>query len=386
MMTAMDRGDDSDTRLRVVVVHSFYSSRSPSGENVVVDQQVSALRRSGHEVLLVEQRTDDRELARAYRTRSAFNVATGFGPNPRKEIEGFDPDVVHVHNLFPNFGRRWLSSMTAPVVATLHNYRPICPAGTLFRDGGICLDCVRRQSALPAVRHACYRASRLQTLPVALGTRFADDPVLSAASRLVVLSQTMHSQYVKAGVPAGKMQVVPNFLQSPPKAGLGTGPFVYIGRLTAEKGILDLLAEWPARVPLTVVGDGPLLAAVREQARGQVRVLGPVNRDRALELLGASRGLVFPSRWFEGFPMVYVEALALGTPVMAWKPSSVADLVARDGTGLVVHDLHEALETAEDTFEALRGRCRDVFERSYTERRWLTQMTSIYRSAALPAA
>ncbi len=83
------------------MVHSFYSSAQPSGENTVVLNEVEALRRAGHEVALFAAHTDELEGEVFYKLRSGMRVATGYGRNPLKAINEFSPDVVHVHNLFP---------------------------------------------------------------------------------------------------------------------------------------------------------------------------------------------------------------------------------------------------------------------------------------------
>src|SRR6266702_8426604 len=94
------------------------------------------------------------------------SVATGFGADPTEDLRRFAPDVVHVHNLLPNFGTRWLDRWPGPVVATLHNFRSMCPAGTLYRSGHVCTACPDGNPGA-ALRHACYRGSTLATLPLA---------------------------------------------------------------------------------------------------------------------------------------------------------------------------------------------------------------------------
>src|SRR5688572_988933 len=136
--------------MRIALVHSYYSSRVPSGENNVVDAQAQALRSAGHDVVVVAQSTNHRMRRRTYSLEAAVTVATGIGPSPLRALREFAPDVVHLHNLFPNFGRRWLREYDGPLVATMHNYRPLCPAATLFRDGGVCTECPDRRSARPS--------------------------------------------------------------------------------------------------------------------------------------------------------------------------------------------------------------------------------------------
>ena len=131
MATILDRQyevpPDCGAAMRIAIVHSYYSSAQPSGENVVVDLQADALRRAGHEVRVIGARTDEKSKEFAYSMRSAVRASTGLGASPSRQLLEFEPHVVHVHNLFPNFGSRWLEQWDGPVVATLHNFRSICP-------------------------------------------------------------------------------------------------------------------------------------------------------------------------------------------------------------------------------------------------------------------
>lgn len=371
------------TPLRICVVHSFYSSRQPSGENVVVEAQVAALRRAGHEVHLVSRSTDALEKAPSYPARAAFRAATGRGDSPLAEVLAFEPDIVHVHNLFPNLGRRWLHDVSDRLVLTLHNYRPLCPAGTLFRDGHACTLCPDAGSARAAVVHACFKDSRAQTLPVALGTRFADDPVLAAPARLVTLNDEMRATYEAHGVPGSRLVTVPNFVEAgAPGHGAG-GSWLFVGRISRVKGVFDLLARWPAGHRLIVVGTGPDLEEARALAGDDVEFTGQLPGSEVRRLMGDAVGLVFPSLWPEGLPTVYLEALASGTPVLAWPQSIVGSLVAEHGTGRVVpaegSSLAAHVSEAAAAFPGLRAHVREVYEANYTERAWSSAIESTYR-------
>ena len=366
---------------RVSVVHSFYSSRQTSGENRAVRQQVDALTRAGYSVTLVEEHTDEREPGRLYALDAALTVASGRGHDPTSRLLASQPDLVLVHNLFPNFGRRWAARWPGAIVAVMHNYRTLCAAGTLFRDGRICTECLDARSSLPAVRHRCYRGSVVATAPLAVGTKFDKDPLLSRADRIVTLSPVMRGVFERAGVAPERLDVVPSFIADPGPAGPGGDSWLYVGRLTAEKGIAAVVEEWPADRQLLVVGAGPLRHHLESLARTNVTLLGELPSAEVAALMGHARGLVFPSRWYEGSPMVYVEALAAGTPVLAWEPSTVAAQVRSDGTGLVVNDLSEALTTADETFGDLRQHCRQTFEQRYSEAAWQAAMGDVFRRA-----
>ena len=163
---------DEGASFRIAIVHSFYSSRVPSGENTVVETQLRALLRGGHKVELFAAHTDELEQRPLYRLSSSLRVSLGVGRSPLPELEDFAPEVIHVHNLFPNWGSRWVGSLETPFVATLHNFRTICANGLLFRDDSVCTLCPDGNSR-SAVRYACYRDSRIATAPLAFATRRA---------------------------------------------------------------------------------------------------------------------------------------------------------------------------------------------------------------------
>ncbi|HEY6795145.1 MAG TPA: glycosyltransferase, partial [Kineosporiaceae bacterium] len=233
--------------MRVCVVHSYYSSSQPSGENTVVDLQVRTLRRLGHEVHLIAYRTDDLSRSRTYPLTSATRVATGRGGSPLRQLERLAPDVVHVHNLFPNVGAGWLTACPYPLVMTLHNFRSVCAAATLYRDGHSCRECLD-QGPHRSVVHGCYRGSRTATVPLWLGTRVPRrDALLTAPDILITLSAQARAIYEPL-VGQKPVECLPNPVESATQAQL-TLPddacWLYAGRLTPEKGVLDLLAAWP---------------------------------------------------------------------------------------------------------------------------------------------
>ena len=367
--------------MRIALVHSYYSSRVPSGENRVVDAQARALRDAGHEVQVVAQSTDRRLRRRTYPLEAAFTTATGLGPSPAAQLHEFDPELVHVHNLFPNFGRSWLRRWDGPLVATLHNYRPICPAATLFRDGGPCRDCPTAGSTWPGVRHACYHESSLATLPVALGTRFDRNPVLRRADVVTTLSEGMSRVYVEHGMPAEKLVAVDNFAEVHPSPGPGGDYWVFAGRLEPEKGLHALLPEWPAGHRLLVAGDPGEGFAL--PSHPDVTMLGQVQPNRLRSLMAGARGLVFPSLWLEGLALVCLEALSVGTPILTFDDIPAGRSVTELGIGLAAprDGFAMALAQSSSTFPTLREHCAAVFEERFTPAAWLARIEAVYARA-----
>jgi glycosyltransferase involved in cell wall biosynthesis len=369
--------------VRIALVHSFYVSSSPSGENEVVLAQAAALRAAGHEVAVIARTSDDLEPGFASTAGVAIRVATGHGASPVEELAAFRPDVVHVHNLFPNFGRAWVDGWDGPIVATLHNFRHSCASGTFYRDGAPCTSCLDHGSVASAV-HRCYRGSLAATLPLTVATRGGArrNALLRRADAVIALSDRAADLHIASGVDAAKLRVLPNFVAAHGATAEDRSGWLYVGRLAPEKGVLELAAAWPNGTPLTLLGAGPLEPDLAALAHTDVRLAGLVPSAEVQPAMARARGVVFPSRWAEGaVPVVYLQALAAGTPVIAWRGSSAADDVVEGGTGAVVDDWSElpaALSRIDAGWHGFSGAARSRFEARYTADRWVDGVERLY--------
>ena len=371
--------------LRIALVHSFYTRRFPSGENQVVEAQAQALRHAGHEVLVLGRHTDDLAQVSGYGPRAAARVATGMGGDPERHLAAFGPDVVHVHNLFPNIGTAWLARWQGPVVATVHNFRPLCANATLFRDGATCTLCPDGDR-WAGVRHACYRDSRVKTLPLAVRNRggAAKDAVSARADRLVLLADRQAAVYESYGVPSAAMDVIPNFVTdvTPTVLPAPLSPrWIVAGRLTPEKGVRQLVEWWPVNVPLDIVGEGPEASLISGPS---VTLLGSLPREELRALLPSYTGLVVPSIWVEGAPQVVVEALEAGIPVVARAGGTPADLVETLGAGAVwdgASPLDTVLSSVVAGGDSLRSSVRSSYLRRFLPERWVESIEECYRAA-----
>ncbi len=377
--------------MRIAVIHSYYSSRSPSGENAAVQAQVKVLRADGHEVLLLSRATDREEQIPLYRERAAMRAATGFGPDPAQRLQRFKPDVVHIHNLFPNIGSRWLSAWDGPVVCTLHNFRPLCANGLLYREGKVCTLCPDGD-LLAGLKHACYRNSRVATAPLTLanlrGT--ASNPVLRRADRIVTLSERALRIYASYGIDSARLAVVPNsvsLVHSAHRAAPDQPRWVAVGRLSPEKGFAELFRDWPPGQALDVIGDGELYSELKGHLPAGVQLLGAKSSAEIRQHLPAYSGLMFPSTCFEGGrPLVVLEALEAGVPVVALDGNSGADFVRTTGSGEVYGDgapqvLDHAMQRVVKQGDRLRAKARLAYEQEGSETAWREKMLDLYLQA-----
>src|SRR5580658_2175998 len=157
--------------MKIVVIHNTYQHLG--GEDVVVAAECSLLQDHRHQI--VNYRRSNHELKQLSKPRQLLMVKDiVYSDHSKCDVRDLllneEPDLVHVHNTFmmisPSIYEA-CSEMGVPVVQTLHNFRLLCPAWTLARNGEICEECVDR-SLWRGVLHGCYRDSHLMTAAVAL--------------------------------------------------------------------------------------------------------------------------------------------------------------------------------------------------------------------------
>ncbi|MEU7072178.1 glycosyltransferase [Streptomyces narbonensis] len=344
--------------MHVLVVHNRYSSAQPSGENRVVDEEVGLLRAAGHRVDVFERRSDD-IAARSLLGKAAVPVLVPWNPAVRTELtarlRAERPDVVHVHNVFPLLSPAVLAACAdagVPVVATLHNYTQVCPPGTLHRDGRPCTECVGSATALPAVRHGCYRNSRLATVPLAVSLSVNRRRWWSGVERFFCISAAQRDVLVRSGMPPERLAVKHNFVPEPGTARAEAGEhLLFLGRLAETKGVRLLMTAWDAiaadggvGVPLVIAGAGPLESEVSAWAAGRadVRYVGLYDPAQCRRAVARSVAVVAPSMSLETFGLVVAEAMAAGVPAVAAAHGAFVELVDDGVTGL----LHEPGDAA----------------------------------------
>jgi glycosyltransferase involved in cell wall biosynthesis len=389
--------------MRVLVVHNRYRSTSPSGEDRVVDQETAALEAAGCSVRRFERLSDEIS-SMPIPQKLSMPAKIVWNPSAQhalaKAIDSFQPDVVHVHNVYPLMGPSILSPCRgrAPVVLTLHNYRPICPSGQMFRNGSQCSDCVDR-SPLSSVVHGCYKGSSLATFPISVATIVQRHLWKSVPSAYIFLSAAQRDTFKSFDLPADRCFVKGNLI-NPVTIERTKVPLVaYVGRLVETKGIAMLMEAWDrfrrdvpdSELQLAIAGSGPLEDRVRTWAEGDrgVRFLGLLDRDQCAELMASARAVVAPSVWREPFGMVVVEAMASGTPPIAPDHGAFADLVEGGVDGELfppgdVSDLARLLALVDNDpgyFQKLGEEARGTHSRRFSPEKNVAELLDVYRFA-----
>ena len=322
--------------MNILFVHNAYQHFG--GEDAVVASEIALLRARGHVVELYQRHNDELHalspataaLSALWSRRSAHELTT--------LCDALQPDLIHVHNTFPLISPSiyWAAARRPiPVVQTLHNFRLLCPQGTFLRNGAVCEDCLGK-TPWRAVARKCYRASLPQSAVLAgmLGAHRLAGTYQRRITRYIALTAFSRERFIAGGLPAERLRIKPNFVESAAQPGAGTrSGALYVGRLSAEKGVDTLLAalRQGGRTPITAIGAGPLAAEVADALDDGY--LGFRPREEIMRKMRSAAFLVVPSTCLEQLPTTILEAFACGLPVIASRLGALAGIVQDGVTG-----------------------------------------------------
>jgi glycosyltransferase involved in cell wall biosynthesis len=307
--------------------------------------------------------------------------------------------IVHVHGWAKALSPSILAPIRAsglPAVYTNHEYFLFCPNGGFYdyRSNEICAreplspGCWARNCDSRSYPIKLWRNARLALAQTAgFADCFSDFVLISD------LQERLLTPYLPKGA---RRHRVCNPIEAEPlgEKTSGGGDFLFVGRLSAEKGA-RLFAKAARNVGVTpaFIGDGPIAEELRRDFP-EARLLGWREPSAAREAMRAARALVFPSLWYEGQPLTVLEAKAMGTPVIVSDACAARDQIADGAEGLWftggdAESLAGALERLKDDALALRlgaAAYRSYWRSPPTLQRHVEETLQVYDDALLNRA
>jgi glycosyltransferase involved in cell wall biosynthesis len=376
---------------RILIVHNAYQHRG--GEDSVVESEIKLLRSQGHAVETYFRNNNDITAIPALSLARQTLWSSRTMSDLTELIRRFRPDVIHSHNTLPLISPSlyWIAERAQlPVVQTLHNFRFFCLNGFFLREGKICEDCLGHLP-LRGVAHACYRDSRAASATLAgmLALHRGLGTYRTRVTRYIALSEFCRNKFIEGGLPKDRIVVKPNFVDFHLLPATRRHGLLFVGRLSAEKGV-ETLARAAALMPaahLRVAGEGPKETLL--EGLSEVRRLGNLPGDIVRQEMNNAVALVVPSIWYENFPRTIVEAFACSLPVIASRIGALTDLVKDGETGLLfepgnAHDLADKMAWAlahPEQMIVMGQNARACYEAQYTAERNYVQLVAIYRDA-----
>ena len=324
--------------MRILIIHTFY--QAPGGEDTVY-QQESTLLSQGHQVHTLTFQNKKGWRGALQTLGSFWNIYAA--QRIKKTIRMFKPDIVHVHNTHYAAGPiivRAIAKLDIPQVMTLHNFRLLCPSATLYHHNHLFLDSLQEEFPWTAVRQKAFNNSTVKTFLLALNYWFHRKiGTWKKVNRYITLSSFAKKIFVESTLrlPSTQFEIKPNFVFPTAVTPDITQPyFIYVGRLSDEKGILNLIDAFiGTNFQLQIIGGGPLEDEVIRCIRHQPNIsyLGFKQRSEILPLIAKAQALIVPSICFEGMPITILEAYSVGTAVLCSNLGPLPELIIPDKTG-----------------------------------------------------
>jgi len=392
------------------MVTTFYPPFNFGGDGIYVQRLARALHARGHHVEVIHDTdayrsmsgrdpavSDDdgitvHRLRAKYPKLAALSVQQRGKPGTHRDeiarLLGNRFDVIHFHNVSLVGGPGVWELGDAVKLHTAHEHWLVCPSHILWRDNREicderhCIRCVLNHRRPPQL----WRATGLMARAA------------SNVDAFLMLSESAAANHRRFGFQA-PMTVVPSFLPDDPAtvddsvAEADRPYFLFVGRLEVIKGLQDVIPLFTADLPadLLIAGTGDFEPELRRLAEGRpnVRFLGRLEMDRLRALYRGARAVLTPSRCYEVFPLVVLEAFREGTPIIARDLGPYPEILATSGGGLAFSDdasLRAALQGMVDDPQAARRMgqsAKSAYERTWTERVALDVYLETIRKAAL---
>lgn len=322
--------------MRIGLVHNYYRSEIPSGENLTVDQIALILNSLGHTVSIYSETSDKYKKNLRIQALRMFRLLFGLKKkNFKKWIE--EQDSIQIHNYFPLIGRAELKALSRsglPIVRVIHNYRKTCLIGNHFRNNEICKKC-NQSKFRSGILKRCYQRSFWKSLLVSKMTREVNNFENTGVIKFIAISEHVKKYLLEIGVDSEKISLIPNGIKHLKRINGDANQVLFLSRLEPEKGVKLVIKTWLKfkELPkLNIIGTGSLNDYVIESIATlkNVEFHGLLNASDIDLVAAKCRTFLAPVSWEEPFGRTLVEALSRGQAVVATK-MGIAPFIIQEG-------------------------------------------------------
>lgn len=315
------------------------------------------------------------------------------------KIKKYKPEIVHIHNFFFAASPATFYAIKAckiPIVVTTHNFRFICPSAVLSLKGKLYTVSLNKSFPWTAIKDKSYRDSYVASLWVSsiywlhnkIGTWKLIDTLIIPNPYALKLYQEQSNLLLNKDIVCK-----PNYIDDP---GINTikrnNDFVYVGRLSEEKGIrMMLFAFAKSKQSLHIYGEGPMLEEVLDacNSNGNIHYGGVKRKDEVFEILRKCAAVILPSVCMEMTSLILIETLACGTPLIVSEIPTFIEYIESMQTGLVfkqgnANSLQEAITEFSNLTDSIRktmgDNCRNLYLKHFTKENTYRILFDVYKS------
>lgn len=315
-------------------------------------------------------------------------------------LEDFKPDIVHLNN----FQRQLSASIiepikkkNIPIIFTAHDVQAICPAILMLDNKkNVCEKCLKGRYT-NCIKNKCNKGSILKSIIGAVeGYYYRKNKIYTKKIDYIITpSEFYKNKLIEDGIDKNKILAIHNFIDideyNVPK--IDEGYALYVGRLSKEKGIFNLIKAFSLieKGELRIAGDGPekenIIQFIAEQhLENRVKLLGYLDKYKIKEQIRKSRFVVVPSIWYENCPYSIMETLAIGKPVIGANIGGIPELIQNQYSGFTyifdnIEELASCMRNLLDNIELaskLGNNAKEQAKKSYSKDVYYEKILKIY--------
>ena len=310
--------------MKILVLHNKY--RQTSGEDVAVDNEVKILEKYFTVKTFYTENSSSASSLITLSLNRNFSIESKID----KLINEFNPDVVYFHNTWFNLSNHLVNIVikkNIKVLIKLHNFRFDCINGLHYlssKPNKACHGC-NKNGRIEGIKNKCYDDSTLKSI---LATNYSKSLSRLLKKDLTVLTlSNFHENYIKNSF-KGRIRTKVLFN---PTQDLNNDEFqdvneseyaVYAGRLSEEKGVLDLVNCWVAvsdeinNLKLKIIGDGPLLEYFKNERFKNIEIVSRISHKETVKYISNAKFFVSATKLYEGHPNIINECIQNLIPII----------------------------------------------------------------------
>ncbi len=316
----------------------------------------------------------------------------------KKLIEFTNPDIAHLHifqhQLTPSILHE-IKKHNVKIINTVHDLKVICPNYKMLNRKGICEEC-KGGKYYNCVKNRCMKNSILKSI-VAMNEAYINNFIKSYnyIDKFICPSRFYVEKLKQFGINNEKLIYIPNFINEEEYeySIYEEDYFLFVGRIIEEKGI-EMLIDAMKNIKggrLVIAGTGPLEEKIRKKIEylnlKNVTMVGFLDSNKINELMRRCRFLIIPSLWYENCPMVVLEAMACGKPIIGSDMGGIPELVNDKINGLIfkhndIKDLENKINimNKNQIMRRYMGRKgREIIESTYNKNNHLKKIKELYK-------
>jgi len=387
--------------MKILLVHNYYKDRG--GEDVAYDAQINLLRNSGYDVIEYSKKSE--EIDKFFKKIST-SISSFYSFKTYREIKRMiteeKPDIAHIHNIFPVISPSIYSVLyksNIPIIHTIHNYRFFCANGLCLKNGQVCDKC--KDLSFRNIFNICRKEKKLYNFLISLNLYLMRiRNVYSKISCFIALSNFTKEKLIEAGIDKQKIVVLRNILEESSASDFGRANgqgekkyFVYVGRLSEEKGILEIVRVFMELkdIKLKVLGNGPLYNKIEKiifnQRIHNIELLGFIDGKKKYEILRSSYANIVPSICYETGTLAITESFIAGVPVIVNNIGSLPENVTEGKNGYIYNNLDELkgkilkiISLNAQQTKNMANECRASYEKLFDKNMNFNLLVNLYKS------